>query len=44
VCYKPSVVIGIDDRLARLSVGIEEGEDLVEDVVQALDYVAGLGL
>ncbi|TEB29808.1 hypothetical protein FA13DRAFT_596036 [Coprinellus micaceus] len=40
---RPNVAIGIDDRLVRLSVVIEEGEDLVEDVVQALDCVSGLG-
>ncbi|KAJ3499877.1 hypothetical protein NMY22_g19462 [Coprinellus aureogranulatus] len=36
--------IGIDDGLVRLSVGIEEGEDLVKDVVRALDEVSTLEL
>ncbi|KAJ3521956.1 hypothetical protein NMY22_g12095 [Coprinellus aureogranulatus] len=36
--------IGIDDGLVRLSVGIEEGEDLVKDVVRALDEVSQLDL
>jgi cystathionine gamma-synthase len=32
---------GIKDTLLRLSVGIEHGEDLVEDLRWALDSVAG---
>jgi cystathionine gamma-lyase len=31
--------LGIDDCLIRLSVGIENAEDLIEDVKQALDKV-----
>jgi len=29
--------IGLDDGLVRLSVGIEDGDDLVADLTQALD-------
>jgi cystathionine beta-lyase/cystathionine gamma-synthase len=29
--------LGIDDRLVRMSVGIEDPEDLIEDLAQALD-------
>jgi len=29
--------LGIDDGLIRLSVGIENGQDLVDDLTQALD-------
>jgi cystathionine gamma-lyase len=29
-------ILGIGDNLIRLSVGVEEAEDLVEDVVQAV--------
>jgi cystathionine gamma-lyase len=32
--------LGIDDGLIRLSVGVEEGEDLVRDVEQALEAAA----
>ena len=32
-------LLGIGDDLIRLSVGIEEGEDLVRDVEQALEVV-----
>ncbi|TFK35277.1 Cys/Met metabolism PLP-dependent enzyme-domain-containing protein [Crucibulum laeve] len=35
-------LLGIDDNLVRLSVGVEEEEDLVQDVLQALEVaVAG---
>ncbi|KAH7094151.1 pyridoxal phosphate-dependent transferase [Auriculariales sp. MPI-PUGE-AT-0066] len=30
--------LGITDGLVRLSVGVEEGEDLIADVLQALEY------
>jgi cystathionine gamma-lyase len=33
--------LGISDGLIRLSVGVEEEEDLVEDVLQALEKAAG---
>lgn len=33
--------LGISDDLIRVSVGIEEEEDLVEDILQALDKAAG---
>jgi cystathionine gamma-lyase/homocysteine desulfhydrase len=31
--------IGITDGLIRLSVGLEDAEDLIEDLAQALDEV-----
>eukprot|EP01080_Neovahlkampfia_damariscottae_P002254 gene2254-2428_t len=31
--------LGIEDNMIRLSVGVEDGEDLVEDVQKALDFV-----
>jgi cystathionine gamma-lyase len=33
--------LGIDDSLIRLSVGIEDLEDLLSDLKQALDRVKG---
>jgi cystathionine gamma-synthase len=33
--------VGVDDRLLRLSVGIEHVDDLIEDLAQALDKAAG---
>lgn len=33
--------LGIDDSLIRLSVGVEEGEDLVADIEQALEVAVG---
>jgi cystathionine beta-lyase/cystathionine gamma-synthase len=35
------LVAGISDGLLRLSVGIEDARDLVRDLTQALDAVAG---
>jgi len=35
--------LGIDGELVRLSVGVEEGEDLVEDVRRALEVAVGGG-
>jgi cystathionine beta-lyase/cystathionine gamma-synthase len=35
--------VGITDGLVRLSVGLEDAEDLIEDLAQALDRVAGTG-
>ncbi len=35
-------LLGIGDNLVRLSVGVEEEEDLVEDVLQAVRGAAGL--
>jgi len=32
--------VGVDDRLLRLSVGIEHGDDLIEDLGQALEQAA----
>jgi len=32
--------VGVDDRLLRLSVGIEHSEDLIEDLGQALERAA----
>jgi len=31
--------VGITDGLVRLSVGLEDGEDLIEDLKQALEKV-----
>jgi len=36
-------VAGISDSLLRLSVGIEDGDDLVADLAAGLDAVAALG-
>jgi len=36
-------VAGVFDDLVRISCGVEEGEDLVEDVMQALEKVTGKG-
>jgi cystathionine gamma-synthase len=35
-------VAGISDALVRLSVGVEDGEDLAADLVAALDRAAAL--
>jgi cystathionine gamma-lyase len=34
--------LGIDDSLVRLSCGIEDGDDLVADVLQALEQLPAL--
>jgi len=33
-------LLGIGDNLVRLSVGVEEGEDLVRDIEEALELAA----
>ena len=35
-------ILGIGDNLIRLSVGVEEQEDLVDDVLQAVRFATGL--
>ncbi|KNE54479.1 hypothetical protein AMAG_00451 [Allomyces macrogynus ATCC 38327] len=43
VAPEDRAVLGITDTLLRLSVGIEETEDLVQDVLQALQKASQLG-
>jgi cystathionine beta-lyase/cystathionine gamma-synthase len=31
--------MGVTDNLVRLSIGIEEGEDIIEDIKQALGKI-----
>ena len=35
-------ILGIGPDLIRLSVGIEESEDLIEDIQQALEYAVDI--
>lgn len=39
---KERALLGIGDNLIRLSVGIEEAEDLIRDVEQALEYASSM--